>query len=635
MLQSMRKSAKSWVMVVLFGLLILSFAVWGIGDILRPGVSGTAALATVGGTKITFDQFRRQLTRTIEAQRQRLGVTLTFRQAYQLGLANQVLQNMINEELLAQGAKDVGITVSNDLVASEIRKDRTFRNRFDEFDRAIFMRALEQSRLTEAGYVEARRREIARGQITGLLAANDAVPNSLVNRLYRYQNEKRVADVVFIADKSVAKVPEPSASAIAAYHKKNAKDFTAPELRQITAIVLAPAVVAASIEVSDADLRRAYGERSAEFLSKERRMVEQILFTDEATAKKAHAALKAGASFEKVAKEIAKQEAGPLSLGTVDKDGLPLKVLGEAAFKLKEGAYSAPVKSDLGWHILRVTKIEKTKTKPFEAVKAKLKADIQKERAGDRLVKLTNQIEDELGTGASLEEAAKKYNLKVSKISAVDRQGNDGDGNKIKDLLAAPEFLARVFDLDEGEDSGIVETRSGASFVVRVDKITKPALRPLAKVRDKVIAAIKEESRRAEATKRAKAILEKLKGGFTLATVAKREKLALRTTQPFARDGRTAGDHVPAGLVTKLFKTRRGQAVMEETKDGVVLASVKDIKEASPSGDPAATKRLRETIARGIHLDLLAGLSGALKDRHGVEIDQAAFKTFFTQNVRN
>ena len=74
---------------------------------------------------------------------------------------------------------------------------------------------------------------------------------------------------------------------------------------------------------------------------------------------------------------------------------------------------------------------------------------------------------------------------------------------------------------------------------------------------------------------------------------------------------------------------------MEETKDGVVLASVKDIKEASPSGDPAATKRLRETIARGIHLDLLAGLSGALKDRHGVEIDQAAFKTFFTQNVRN
>jgi peptidyl-prolyl cis-trans isomerase D len=635
MLQSMRKSAKSWVMVVLFGLLILSFAVWGIGDILRPGVKGTAALATVGGTKITFDQFRRQLTRTIELQRQRLGVTLTFRQAYQLGLANQVLQNMISEELLALGAKDAGVTISTDLVSREIREDRNFRNRFDEFDRAIFMRALEQSRLTEAGYVAARRREIARGQYTGILAANDALPRSLVNRLYRYENEKRVADVVVIADSSVKKIPEPSEAAIAAYHKKHAKRFTAPELRRIVAIVLTPAEVAASIEVSDADLRRAYQERSAEFLSKERRTVEQMLFSDEATAKKAYAALKAGQAFDKVAKEIAKQEAGALSLGTVDKDGLPLKVLGDTAFKLKEGGYSAPVKSDLGWHILRVTKIEKTKTKPFAEVKAKLKADIQKERAGDKLVKLTNQIEDELGSGATIEEAAKKYNIKVSKYPAVDRQGNDADGNKIKGLLTAPEFLSRVFELEEGEDSGIAETRGGASFVVRVDKITKPALRPLAKVRDQVVAAIKKEARRAEATKRAKAILEKLKGGFTLATVAKREKLAVRTTKPFGRDGKAAGPNVDGALVTKLFKARRGQAVMEDGKDGVVIASVTEIKEANPASDSAGVKRLKETIARGIHLDLLAGLSGALKDRHGVEIDQEAFKTFFTQNVRN
>ncbi|HUT51155.1 MAG TPA: SurA N-terminal domain-containing protein [Alphaproteobacteria bacterium] len=635
MLQSMRSSAKSWVMVVLFGLLILSFAVWGIGDILRPGVSGTAALVTVGGTKITFDQFRRQLTRTIEVQRQRLGVTLTFRQAYQLGLANQVLQNMINEELLALGATDVGVAVSNELVAREIREDRSFRNRFDEFDRAIFTRALGQAQLTEAGYVEGRRREIARGQITGVIAANQTIPRSLVERLFRYQNEKRVADIIVIADSAITSVPEPGATAIAAYHKKHAKTFTAPELRQIAAVVLVPADVAATIEVSDADLRRTYDERGAEFLSKERRTVDQILFTDEATAKKAHAALEAGSSFDKVAKEIAKQEAGPLSLGTVEQDGLPLKVLGDAAFKLKAGSFSAPVKSDLGWHILRVTKIEKTKTRPFDQVKAKLKTDIQKERAGDRMVKLTNQIEDELGSGATLEEAAKKYNLKVVKYAAVDRQGNDGDGNKIKGLLTAPEFLSRVFELDEGEDSGMVEARSGASFVARIDKITKPALRPLDKVRDKVVAAIKKDSRRAAATKRAKEILEKLKGGFTLATVAKKEKLTVRTTKPFARDGRAAGADMPGALVTKLFKARRGQALMENGKNGVLLAALKDILEANPSSDTAGSKRLSETLARGIHVDLLAALAGALKDRHSVDIDQDAFKRFFTQNVRN
>jgi peptidyl-prolyl cis-trans isomerase D len=633
MLQSMRKSAKSWVMVVLFGLLILSFAVWGIGDIFRPGVSGTAAIATVGGTKITFDQFRRQLTRTIDLQRQRLGVNLTFQQAYQLGLANRVLQNMINEELLAQGAKDVGVVVSNDLVARVIRGDRTFRNRFDTFDRSIFLQALQQARLSEAGYVEARRREIARNQIAGVVAASQSAPRSLVERLFRYQNEKRVADIVVIADSSIKAVPEPGAAAIAAYHKKHAKDFTAPELRQIIAVVLTPAEVAAGIGVSDADLRKAYNERSAEFLSKERRAIEQMLFTDEATAKTAHAALEKGESFAKVAKEIAKQAAGPLSLGTVDQGGLPVKALGDAAFRLKLGAYSAPVKSDLGWHILRVTKIEKTKTKPFASVKEQLRKEIQKERAGDVLVKLTNQIEDELGSGTSLEEAAKKFNLKLIKYAAVDRRGNDGDGNKIKDILAAPEFLTRVFELDEEEDSGMVETRSGASFVVRVDKISKPALRPLAKVRGKVVAAIKAESRRAAAVKRAKAILEQLKGGFTLATVAKKERLTVRTTTPFARDGRGAG--VPGPLVSKLFKARRGQTVMAEGKDGVTLGALKDIREANPSSDTEGAKKLRETLVRGINADLLAAFSGALKDRHSVEIDRDSFKRFFTQNVRN
>jgi len=635
MLQSMRKSAKSWVMVVLFGLLILSFAVWGIGDVLRPGVRGTTALATVGSIKITFDDFRRELTQTIENQRRRLGITLTFRQAYQLGLANQVLQNMINEQLLSLGAKDVGVVVSDELVSRQIRADRNFRNRFDEFDRSIFLQVLERARLTEGGYVAVRRGEIARGQVTGVVVASKALPRSLVNRLFRYRNEQRIADIVVIADSSIKSVPTPNETEIAAYHKKNAKVFTAPELRQVSAIILTPAAIASEVGVSEAELKKAYNERSSEFVTKEKRAIDQLLFTDEATAKKAHAALKKGQSFEKVAKEIAKQSSGPLSLGTVEKDGLPLKALGDAAFQLKKDAFSDPVKSDLGWHILRVTKIVAGTAQPFEKVKQKLKADIQKDRASDLLVKLTNQIEDNLGSGATLEETAKKFNIKIRKISAIDRRGNNADGKKIKELPAGSEFLSRIFELDDGEDSGMVETSAGASFVARIDKISKPALRPITKVRARVVAAIKAQRRRDQALKRAKAIMEKLKGGFTLAAIAKKENLAVRTTAPFKRDGRAGGANVSGALVTKLFKAKRGQTVMAEVKDGVTLGALKDVREAEPSKDADEVKKLRTSLARDFNVDFLSAFSGALKDRHKVEIDRDSFRQFFTQNVRN
>ncbi|MHA1536392.1 MAG: SurA N-terminal domain-containing protein, partial [Alphaproteobacteria bacterium] len=635
-LQGMRNSAKSWVMLLLFGLLILSFGLWGIGDVFRTGVRGNETVAEVGGIEISVDEYRRELRSTLQTQGRRLGITLNMTQARALGIDRRVLSQMIEERVIGQGASGIGIVISQDLVARDIQKNPNFKNQFDQFDRTRFIRLLANNGLSEAGYVALRQGELARLQLAQAVAASRRMPRMMLERFYHYQNDKRVAEILFIADASIKRLPRPSPAQLAAYHKKNARAFTAPELRAITAIILTPEAVAGEVLVNDDDLRKAYAERKAEFVTAEKREVEQMLLTSEADARKAHAALVGGDSFEKVAREIAGQKAGGLALGTFAKSELKTRMaaLAEAAFKVEIGKFSAPVKSALGWHILRVTKIVGAQTKGFDSVKAQIRLAIQKDRAGDLLVKLSNQIEDALGAGSSLEEVARRLNLKAVKFAGLDRRGNDIDAKKVKGLPKTREFLTRAFAIDLDEDSGVVESEQGTVFILRVDKITKPALRPLASVRAKVAAAWEAGQRREAARKKAKALLEKANGGESLASLAKAAGTQVRTTGPFTRTGRKAGKNVSGGLITKVFKARVSATVMARSGNGYALARLKDIRPASPGGDKAGMDAVRKALTDAINADLLASYTTALKERYTVEINRDVIRQIFANNPR-
>ena len=252
MLQSMRKSAKSWVMVLLFGLLILSFGLWGIGDVFRTGVRGNETVAEVGAVKISVDQYRRTLRNTLQRQGQRLGITLSMTQARAMGIDRQVLLSMIEERVMTQGADGIGIVISEDLVARDIQQNPNFKNQFDQFDRTNFIRLLQNNGLSEAGYVALRKGELARQHLGEALAASQRMPRMMVERFYRYSNDERVAEILFIADTDIKGVPNPSQAQLAGYHKKNARAFTAPELRTITAIILTPDGIASEVSVGDA-----------------------------------------------------------------------------------------------------------------------------------------------------------------------------------------------------------------------------------------------------------------------------------------------------------------------------------------------------------------------------------------------
>ncbi|MEN8196715.1 MAG: peptidyl-prolyl cis-trans isomerase, partial [Pseudomonadota bacterium] len=623
----------SFVGILLAGFLILLFAIWGIEDIFRPGVSRNTTVIQVGDVKMTGQEFQNLYQRMVPLWQRRLQTTIDYQTAKRLGIVNQLIENTVSSALFALGAKNVGVAVSDEVVRRDIRADRRFRNVAGQFDRRVFQAALQSLRLGEAGYVAERRNDIARGQLAGAVASIGFAPKSYLQTLLRFRNEKRVVEIVTVTNASIDGIKEPDEGTSRKFHKDNAVRFTAPPLRKATAIVVPLADVAKEIKVSDEEIKTAYESRRAEFVEPERRTVRQILLRDEAKAKKVHEAIKGGKSFDDAAKEVAGSPA--LSLGKLKKADLPIKALGDAAFALAKDGVSGPVKSPLGWHILQVTEIEPGKTKTVADVRRVLIKDLRKEKAVDAIDKLRESLDDEIGGGAKLEDAAKKLNLKLVVFEALDARGNDANGTKVKDLPPDRTFLIELLKLDAGSESLIVDMSDGGFFVVRADKLTPSKLRPFAKIKKRVAEAWKEAERQKAAKVRAEKMAAKIKGGEKIAIVAAAEGLTMRTTKPITRGTPGRSSRLSRTFQAKLFEAKQDVPVTGPVPGGYAVGVVTKIEAPGAATSKKDLENLSRRLRTTVATELLLQYSESLRSQHKVEINQTAIDGIFNPRDAN
>src|SRR5207247_392734 len=177
--------------------------------------------------------------------------------------------------------------------------------------------------------------------------------------------------------------------------------------------------------------------------------------------------------------------------------------LADIAFELPLNRASEPVKSPLGWHILRVVKIEPPTTQSFEQAKPQIEAELQQQAAVDRIEKIGNKLDDTLAGGSPLADAANKFGLKVTTVAAADLGGNEPDGKAVALPAAKEEILKTAFATERGDTSRVIETPDGVIFTVHVDKVIPPQVRPLAEVKDKAVAAWQAEQKREAVAKQA------------------------------------------------------------------------------------------------------------------------------------
>jgi peptidyl-prolyl cis-trans isomerase D len=626
MLELFRKKAGKVIFFSLIGLLVLSFAVWGIGDIFRGG-GGLAPVATVGDIEITGQQLSASFRQQIERIRRTSKVNLDTEQARQIGILDAALEQLIQENLYALETSRLGLAVDDQQIGAQIRAEPMFQNRMGSFDPAIYAQVMTMSGLTKATYEAAQRQEIARRRLIGSLLAGNEPPERLTRLLYRYRQEQRIIEVARL---DFAKAPRPSLPDDAVLHTfyvEHAERFMAPETRSFTYLRLDPAMLAKDTSVSDDELREEYQARLDEFTVPETRKIRQLLVETEESAKKAHQALGSGDSLEKAAKQLgAKEEIA--DLGWVKKQDM-FNEVADAAFALSKGQISEPLESPFGWHLIEVQDIRPGGVKTFDEVREKLRKDISTQRAVETIAGLANQIEDELAGGLSLEEVAKNLTLDTKSVVGIDRQGKNSDGKTIAELLDLPGVLETAFNTPLNEESMLVDLPDGGSYVLRVDKVVAAHRRPLDEVRDKVAAAWRDETIKQAVETAAKALLEEVQNGKSLAEAAKSQNLPFTTTPLITRADAAAKMLVPQMLADAVFRLKKGEATTGRTDSGFAVARVTEIREPASLTDSDALAQTRQELETQLGIDLLTEYGFALRQHFGVTVDRNAINSLF------
>jgi len=621
MLTTLRKQTGSYVVKGLLFLLILSFAAWGIQDWLSPAISSTS-VAKIGEREISVYAFRAQVNREVDRLRTMFGNQFNLEQAQQMGVVDAILNNEINRTLLIAGGDELGVTISDALVRNNIHSRNDFRGLTGQFDRNQFERFLQNTGMPEAAFIADTRDDLANVQFIGSLQAGVRAPRAMAEMIYRHRNEQRVVEFVGIFDTDAGNIAEPDEAALVAFHKDNAARFTAPEYRKLTLVRLEAADMAFEVAVAEEALAEAYEARLDEFTTLEKRIVQQMILSDEETAGQASEQLSDGRDFATVAKEVADQDETAIDLGEVTESDL-LPDLIPHVFGTAETGVTKAVQSPLGWHIFNIIAITPGGTQSFDDVRESLQQTIAREKALDSIFDLSNQLEDELGGGATLEEAASQLNLTVVTIDAVDRQGRTPGGSPASGIPTVPAFLESAFATEEGTESPLTESGPEGFFVLRVDGVTAPRLKDLSEVRAAVIDDWEEDQRADAAKNRAEAIVTRLNSGGNLDTVVQEDGLTKNTSPEFKRNDNGTVSGLSRELVTKVFSLGVGKAAAARGSDGHQVAVLKTIVPANPGSDKDAVGNIAEELSRTMRNDIVAQLSNALRSDFDVSVNQA------------
>ncbi len=619
MLTNMRKSTKNPIVkFVLFGALILAFGTWGVTDYLQiqPGDDPAASVGDVDiSTYQLYDSYQRQLARLQIGQ-------IEPEQARLLGLADQVLQSMIEQTVFDAETNSLGLTTDDETLAAAIRSNPAFRNELGQFDRLRFQQILSANGMNEGMFTADLREQTTRAQLLDTVTTGLQAPSEYVDRLFKYYGEQRVAETFTVTVDTTAAVAAPTESDLKAYYDENQDRFETPELREVTYLEITPDTVLSGIEIADDRLRSAYEDRRAQFTVAERRRVLRILVDDKETADAVIARVSAGEDFAEVAQDVSGEDEATIDLGLVSRDQIPDPALADAAFVLETEALSAPVQGMFGWYVVTATAVEAGSTQPFEEVRDQIRDDLAREQAIDRVYGLASEVEDLVSSGTSLEVTADQLDLKTATVAALGPSGEDADGTPIPDLPSG-RFLEVAFEQVQGEDGFLTETEDDGFFVLRVDSVTPPRLKTLDEVRDIVLENWQAEQRRHAAEERAQALAQAIRDGGTIATVAQQAGAEVTISEPFSRrDGRLGGP-LPPALISDLFAVELEQVAVGEGTNGFVVAQLKEIRSAGSASGEDLRPQVDEQLAAAIADDLVVQFNRGLRDKHPVTVNSA------------
>lgn len=619
MLQSIRAKLGSLPVMILLALLIVGFAIWGIGDVFRGG--GVKALASVGGVDISEQAYTTEFNRILRSeQQQRPGLTAAA--AVEAGLDKQVLQLLVQQATMRQALGEMGITATPEQVAKAIQEQPAFQVA-GKFNEQQYQQLLSQNGLTPARFQEMVGLDLARAQLFAGSTIGLRTPTRLAQAYSRLMQEQRIGTMVLVPLQAAGAIPEPSDAQLKAFYESRLAAYEAPEYRAFTYGIIGAKDLVAKVEVSKADIDQYIADHPDEFGASETRVLRQVIVQDQAVAKQISARVRKGEAFADVAKALADYAPADLDVGERTRAALAEEynaAVATAAFGLAAGQASEPVQSDFGWHVLETTAIKPAQRMPEAQARAVAEAKVRQTKAADKLYEVTGKIEDDLAGGAALADIAAEHGVALTPVAPVAADGQTQAGEPWRADPDAAKILAEVYKHGEASDAAVVELARDRFLLVQTTTVTPAAPRPLESIRERVRADYSANQQQV----RAQAIARELStAGGDLVALARARKLPVQTGMTLSRlQVMASGQRVPAaiGLFFTQAKGQRGTAPLPN--GGFAVVQVDDVKTAPVTASDPITTQLRRSIEQTSAEETSIAIQQGLEAQLGAKINQ-------------
>jgi peptidyl-prolyl cis-trans isomerase D len=587
------------------GIVCLAFIIFYIPDFLRGSGADAASgdtIARVEGRDITAAEFRRTYQAQLQAYRSAYGGNMSDQLLKQLGVEQQILQQMVDERAALAEADRLGIGVSDEEVRQHIFSLPAFQENGAFIGEQRYAQLLRMQRppMAPGDFEESVRRQLTVDKLRASLTDWLSIPDKDVEQEYRRRNDKvKLAVVSFAADTFRPHATATDAD-VASYFEAHKADFKIPEKRKIRFLLIDIDAMRAKVVVPAGDVERSYNNSIEQYTTPEQVRASHILLKTEGkddAAVKAKASdvlkqAKGGADFAELAKKYSEDEASAKNGGDLDYFGKGRMVpeFDQAAFGMQPGQMSDLVKSQYGYHIIKVVDKKAATTRSLADVRQQITDQLAYERAQGQAADLAQKLEKQITKPADLDRVAKAQGLTVQESGFFARD------EPILGLGPSPEAATRAFEMKPGDVVGPVRTSRGFAFesLVTVQDPYVPKLDEVkARVHDEVI---KQKARELSREKAAE-IAAKLKRAPDFEKAAKAAGVEAKTTELIARDAPIPDLGAAAAVEDAAFKLPVG-AVSDPiaTDNGTAVVKVLEKKEVTPQELASSKDKFREEL---------------------------------------
>ncbi len=492
MLEAIRERAQGWIAKVILVLIVVPFALWGIESYFS-GSSGDDWVAKVGDVKISRQQFSNVLQDQIERLRQAQGPAFDAAQTRTPQFRKQVLDGLVERDALIQAAQQAGLVATDAQVASIIGQVPAFQEN-GKFSRKLYGQLLAARGMTPAQFENQLRQDILVETWQSPIVVGEWVPPSLTARMAALLAQQREVSWVDVKASDYAKQSAPTTAEVAAYYRAHPQDYTRPAAVKLHYVVFSPAVLAQGVQPSDAQIQQYYQDHQAQYAQPEEREASHILIAVNGTDPALWAAAKARAEqilaqvrknpadFAALAKRYSQDPGSAANggnLGFFTRDAM-VKPFADAVFAMqKPGEIVGPVKSQFGYHIIRLDAIKPAQTLPMVQVKGSIAAILRQREAQSRYDRDADDFSDKVyEEGKALAPVAKRYGLSVQSTDWITRAGAPAPLNNAKLLDAV--FAADS--IQKRQNTEAVDVGNHTLVAARVVDYRAPQLQPLSAV---------------------------------------------------------------------------------------------------------------------------------------------------------